>query len=171
MFLSWKKIISLEEAAAKLTPPSSDQNKIKTRIRRLYDIANVFKSIGIIRKTHIDSKNKPGFEYLGFQGLETFLKDFYPKNELLQEQGVSIKKQTTIITQNSANLSNNSVLEEEDENRPPKFETNAKNNNFIMSYSNFKKIKRTNQSPFKPLSSSIENNKKISPKIGKHLIL
>ena len=43
-------------------------DKLKTKIRRLYDIANVFKSIGIIRKIKLNN-NKPGYEWVGISGL------------------------------------------------------------------------------------------------------
>lgn len=65
-----KNIWTLDEAAKIL---SQDDNKLKTKIRRLYDIANVLKSIGLIRKTHLDSR-KPAFEWVGINGLENFYK-------------------------------------------------------------------------------------------------
>jgi transcription factor E2F7/8 len=34
------------------------------QIRRLYDIANVFKSMGLIKKTTMENK-KPGFQWIG----------------------------------------------------------------------------------------------------------
>jgi transcription factor E2F7/8 len=37
-----------------------DEAAIKTKIRRLYDIINVFKSLGLVRKICLDNK-KPGF--------------------------------------------------------------------------------------------------------------
>jgi transcription factor E2F7/8 len=50
MFFVRKRVISLEEAAKFLSSPF-EQNKIKTKIRRLYDIANVFQALGLIVKT------------------------------------------------------------------------------------------------------------------------
>ena len=45
---------TLEETAKRL---GSNSSKLKTKIRRLYDITNVFKSLGLIRKaTTIDKK-------------------------------------------------------------------------------------------------------------------
>ena len=174
LFLSWKKIISLEEAAFKLSFPSSEENKIKTKIRRLYDIANVFKSIGIIKKTHIDAKNKPGFEYLGYQGLDTFLKEFYPNNNNQSQSILPLKKQTTIITQN--NIDNmkieNQIELESQENRLPLIENSFPQfQSFSMSFlhSSFKKIKRTSHSPFKPMSLENINKPKNSLKTKKEL--
>ena len=39
---------SLEKIAEKLSTGIQNEMKLKTRVRRLYDIANVFKSIGLI---------------------------------------------------------------------------------------------------------------------------
>lgn len=158
LFLSWKKIISLEEAAVRLTEPPNDlgntksrdpsnENKVKTRIRRLYDIANVFKAIGIIKKTHLEAKNKPAFEYLGYQGLDAFVKEFYPSKEINQEH--QTKKAPTIIV-NSIQSSQGSEINN-GENKPPSIEKKA----FMMndSFSSFKKIKRTGHSPFRALTN------------------
>ena len=41
-----------------------EAEKLKTKVRRLYDIANVYKSLGIIKKTILPNK-KPGFEWVG----------------------------------------------------------------------------------------------------------
>jgi len=43
LFIHWKSIMTLEEAARKLSSENLDSHKIKTKIRRLYDISNVFK--------------------------------------------------------------------------------------------------------------------------------
>lgn len=48
LFLHFKKTMTLEEAARRLSSKVIDDHKIKTKIRRLYDIANVFKSLGLI---------------------------------------------------------------------------------------------------------------------------
>jgi transcription factor E2F7/8 len=37
---------------------------IKAKIRRLYDIINVFKSLKLVKKTSLPNK-KPGFSWLG----------------------------------------------------------------------------------------------------------
>jgi len=39
----------------------------------LYDIANVFSSLGLIKKTCLESK-KPAYEYIGLPGLDAFIK-------------------------------------------------------------------------------------------------
>lgn len=49
-----------------------EPQKLKTKVRRLYDIANVFKSLGLVKKTYL-SNRKPGFEWVGVSGLyDTF---------------------------------------------------------------------------------------------------
>jgi transcription factor E2F7/8 len=58
-----------------------EENKIKTKIRRLYDIANVLNALGLIKKTSIHSTSqkpgeavsrKPAFKWVGLIGLERF---------------------------------------------------------------------------------------------------
>lgn len=46
-----------------------DDASVKTKIRRLYDIINVFRSLGLVRKTSLPSK-KPGYEWAGTQYLQ-----------------------------------------------------------------------------------------------------
>lgn len=53
---------------------TEDSALIKTKIRRLYDIVNVFKSIGIVSKVHLPSK-KPGFQWLGVKQLAEVIKE------------------------------------------------------------------------------------------------
>lgn len=71
LFVTWKKVISLEEAALQIYwCKSSEQDdlkdkKLKTTIRRLYDIANVLQSIGLIQKSHAKNSNKPAFQWIG----------------------------------------------------------------------------------------------------------
>lgn len=73
LFLNWKQTMSLEEAAKRLNEGQNvEDHKIKTKIRRLYDIANVFKSLGLIRKTLMPNK-KPAFTWLGTPGLDEFV--------------------------------------------------------------------------------------------------
>lgn len=74
--MSWKSVISLEEAARKLSDNKVEESKIKTKIRRLYDIANVLNALGLIEKTSLfqncgeSSSRKPAFKWIGLQGLE-----------------------------------------------------------------------------------------------------
>lgn len=85
LFLRWKPTMSLEEAAKRLNERLQvEENKIKTKIRRLYDIANVFKSLGLIKKTLTDHK-KPAFSWLGTPGLDEFVESNRVSEEKLGE--------------------------------------------------------------------------------------
>lgn len=88
LFLHWKHVMTLEEAARKLSYKSIDDHKIKTKIRRLYDIANVFKSLGLIKKTTLSDTKKPAFEWVGEEGLTNFTDKFKyeNKNEIIIKQ-------------------------------------------------------------------------------------
>lgn len=70
LFVGWKSVISLEEAARYITDDERVNDKtLKTKIRRLYDIANVLQSIGLIEKTHMSSNRKPAFRWIGIDGV------------------------------------------------------------------------------------------------------
>ena len=66
LFIHWKPIISLEQAAFKLTL-GEEIHKLKTKVRRLYDIANVFLALGIIKKAYLQTR-KPAFSWVGLEG-------------------------------------------------------------------------------------------------------
>ena len=70
LFLHWRPRLTLDEAAKKLVG-DIEADKLKTKIRRLYDIANVYKSLGILRKVTLPNK-KPGFEWVGVDGLTSY---------------------------------------------------------------------------------------------------
>ncbi|KAL2340852.1 hypothetical protein Fmac_008792 [Flemingia macrophylla] len=60
------EIITLDEAAKLLL---GNAHKImRTKVRRLYDIANVLSSMNLIEKTHATNTKKPAFRWLGFGG-------------------------------------------------------------------------------------------------------
>ncbi|CDW74327.1 transcription factor dp-1 [Stylonychia lemnae] len=75
LFVSWKDIISLEEAARQISKIDIEEQKLKTKIRRLYDIANVLQSIGLIQKTSYPSSKKPAFQWVGIQGVQDFVNE------------------------------------------------------------------------------------------------
>jgi phage-related protein len=54
---------TLEQLASKLDD-TTEQRRRKTMIRRLYDITNVFKAIGLVRKT-IGKDRSVAIEWLG----------------------------------------------------------------------------------------------------------
>lgn len=61
-------MISLDEAAKLLLGNDHDTKIMRTRVRRLYDIANVLSSTNLIEKTHTTDTRKPAFRWLGFRG-------------------------------------------------------------------------------------------------------
>ena len=93
LFATKLPVLSLEQAAKTLADPASlDYNKIKTKIRRLYDIANVLQSLNLIEKTLL-SDHKPGFKWLGQMGYQSFVenqkKKFNPSNSSSSSQASS----------------------------------------------------------------------------------
>lgn len=74
LFLLWKPVISLEEAASKISKILLNDSQLKTKVRRLYDIANVLCVLKIIRKTLMHT-GKPGFQWVGRAGIEEFAMD------------------------------------------------------------------------------------------------
>lgn len=46
-----------------------DINKLKTKVRRLYDIANVLTTLNLISKVHIPPSRRPAFVWLGIEGI------------------------------------------------------------------------------------------------------
>ncbi|CAH2277940.1 transcription factor E2F7 [Pelobates cultripes] len=68
--VSTSKIITLEMAAKILieeSQDSTDHSKFKTKVRRLYDIANVLTSLRLIKKVHVTEERgrKPAFKWIG----------------------------------------------------------------------------------------------------------
>ncbi|KAM5138272.1 transcription factor E2F8 isoform 1-T2 [Mantella aurantiaca] len=69
--VSRPQIVSLEIAAKILIGEDQiedlDKSKFKTKIRRLYDIANVLSSLGLIKKVHVTEERgrKPAFQWTG----------------------------------------------------------------------------------------------------------
>lgn len=71
-FLNWRSTISLEQAARKISDNHIDESKLKTKVRRLYDIANVLAALNLIEKTSLDTR-KPAFKWVGEEGLHKFI--------------------------------------------------------------------------------------------------
>uniref|UniRef100_A0A8C6D4B6 Transcription factor E2F7 n=1 Tax=Moschus moschiferus TaxID=68415 RepID=A0A8C6D4B6_MOSMO len=68
--VSKTKIVTLDVAAKILIEESQDtpdHSKFKTKVRRLYDIANVLTSLALIKKVHVteDRGRKPAFKWIG----------------------------------------------------------------------------------------------------------
>ncbi|KAJ7527918.1 hypothetical protein O6H91_16G076200 [Diphasiastrum complanatum] len=63
-FIREIQLVYLEEAASTLTGPCQDPPNLKTKVRRLYDIANVLTALSFIEKARTDNK-KAAFRWLG----------------------------------------------------------------------------------------------------------
>ncbi|KAL5725305.1 E2F transcription factor-like E2FE [Ranunculus cassubicifolius] len=61
-------LVSLDEAARFLLGEARHSCQMRTKIRRLYDIANVLSSLNLIEKTHYADSRKPAFRWLGLEG-------------------------------------------------------------------------------------------------------
>uniref|UniRef100_A0A2P2K4P8 E2F/DP family winged-helix DNA-binding domain-containing protein n=1 Tax=Rhizophora mucronata TaxID=61149 RepID=A0A2P2K4P8_RHIMU len=60
--------ITLDNAAAALLGDDHNSTAMRTKVRRLYDIANVFSSLNLIEKTHHPESRKPAYRWLGWTG-------------------------------------------------------------------------------------------------------
>ncbi|XP_062018236.1 E2F transcription factor-like E2FE [Rosa rugosa] len=67
---SESKSISLDEAAKLLLGVGDAHNVsvMRTKVRRIYDIANVLSSVNLIEKTHTADTGKPAYRWLGLNG-------------------------------------------------------------------------------------------------------
>jgi len=61
-------VMSLDAAASRLRTGPEDSSQMKTKVRRLYDIANVLCTLDIIYKVQLSSKRKPVFAWKGTTG-------------------------------------------------------------------------------------------------------
>ena len=75
--MSWNKVISLEQAAKNFSSVRADDSKIKTKVRRLYDIANVLVSLRLIEKCSLPETRKPAFKWIGEKGFELFVSEMH----------------------------------------------------------------------------------------------
>ena len=97
LFYSWKTTISLDEAASLFMNESYSasnketlsfeeyENLRKTKVRRLYDIANILQAIRLITKT-VDKNNRPAFRWIGLTGLLAFSEELYSALSLLEPE-------------------------------------------------------------------------------------
>ncbi|NWV40193.1 E2F7 factor, partial [Grantiella picta] len=89
--VSKTKIVTLDIAAKILieeTQDTVDHSKFKTKVRRLYDIANVLTSLGLIKKVHVTEERgrKPAFKWIGpveFPGKTDELRGHSPTSDPL----------------------------------------------------------------------------------------
>ncbi|XP_042346765.1 transcription factor E2F8 isoform X2 [Plectropomus leopardus] len=96
------RVVSLDVAAKILIGEDQgadqDKNKFKTKVRRLYDIANVLRSLKLIEKVLVTEERgrKPAFEWVGPQefpqvkDLESAASEFLPKKKCVLESRASV---------------------------------------------------------------------------------
>uniref|UniRef100_A0A671VRI9 Transcription factor E2F8 n=1 Tax=Sparus aurata TaxID=8175 RepID=A0A671VRI9_SPAAU len=83
------RVVSLDVAAKILIGEDQgadqDKNKFKTKVRRLYDIANVLRSLKLIEKVHVTAERgrKPAFEWVG--------PEEFPQNKGILESRSSVE--------------------------------------------------------------------------------
>jgi Fe2+ or Zn2+ uptake regulation protein len=56
-------VICLEEAAQQIVKNQNDDG-VRTKVRRMYDIISVFKALKLVEKTNL-ANGKPAFRWLG----------------------------------------------------------------------------------------------------------
>ncbi|NWQ67759.1 E2F7 factor, partial [Neopipo cinnamomea] len=99
--VSKTKIVTLDIAAKILieeTQDTVDHSKFKTKVRRLYDIANVLTSLGLIKKVHVTEERgrKPAFKWIGpveFSGKTDELRGRSPTSDSLPERAACAQYQ------------------------------------------------------------------------------
>ncbi|KAJ0104739.1 hypothetical protein Patl1_17958 [Pistacia atlantica] len=74
-------MITLDEVAKLLLGDAHNSSIMRTKVRRLYDIANVLSSMNLIEKTHTTDSRKPAFRWLGVKKLEIGYADSLILNE------------------------------------------------------------------------------------------
>ncbi|KAL5816367.1 hypothetical protein ACOSQ3_024745 [Xanthoceras sorbifolium] len=74
-------MITLDEVAKLLLGDAHNTSIMRTKVRRLYDIANVLSSMNLIEKTHTTDTRKPAFRWLGVKKLEVAYADSLILNE------------------------------------------------------------------------------------------
>ncbi|NWU39559.1 E2F7 factor, partial [Hylia prasina] len=103
--VSKTKIVTLDIAAKILieeTQDTVDHSKFKTKVRRLYDIANVLTSLDLIKKVHVTEERgrKPAFKWIGpveFPEKTDELRGHSPTSDPLPgtQRGASVQYQTS----------------------------------------------------------------------------
>jgi hypothetical protein len=75
IFLLGRTWFCLDDAARLLMTPDelAGNNKLRTKIRRLYDIANVLCTLGLVEKLQGSQQKKPGFHWRGPQAAQVML--------------------------------------------------------------------------------------------------
>ncbi|KAL4566574.1 hypothetical protein LXL04_030692 [Taraxacum kok-saghyz] len=78
--------LSLEDAAKILLGDARNPSLTRTKVRRLYDIANVLSSMNFIEKIHHPETRKPAFRWLGMKSPSQSQSQTDSKRGLVQEE-------------------------------------------------------------------------------------
>nr|XP_020467997.1 transcription factor E2F8 [Monopterus albus]XP_020467999.1 transcription factor E2F8 [Monopterus albus] len=98
------RVVSLDVAAKILIgedqAADQDKNKFKTKVRRLYDIANVLRSLKLIEKVHVTEERgrKPAFEWVG--------PEEYPQDKDLESSTTECPSKTKGVLESRASVEN-----------------------------------------------------------------
>ncbi|KAL3695016.1 hypothetical protein R1sor_008667 [Riccia sorocarpa] len=90
--VSQSQVVSLEDAARILLGDSTEVCKLKTKVRRLYDIANILSSLQLIEKTHMTENRKPAFRWLGTDSKGHFCTKRVFSNRVASSNTSSVKE-------------------------------------------------------------------------------
>ncbi|XP_028397405.1 transcription factor E2F7-like [Dendronephthya gigantea] len=96
-------VVTLEDAATVLLEEHDERNvKYKTKVRRLYDIANILSSLELIEKVHIRGAvgKKPGFKWIGVD-IESL-----PNNAMPDGNVVTFKTKHSLLPDPTSNPTN-----------------------------------------------------------------
>ncbi|CAN8260737.1 unnamed protein product [Cochlearia groenlandica] len=155
MFLcSHEDLITLDSAAKALLSDSQDPNHMRTKVRRLYDIANVLASMELIEKTRIPGTRKPAYKWLGSKSLtekgSTLFNPSDPKKKKKKKKrlfGTEITNLTTkrSKTDCSSNRKQIGKHKKHDEEKTEKESEEAAAKSYVFG-------------PFSPTGSSKKNN-------------
>lgn len=103
------KYLYLDYISRELSSNDLDECNKKTKIRRIYDIANVFQSIGIIKKIH-NPESKTIYKWEGVSGFLSFLNNGH-SNTLINENSILEENKIPINASNSYNQNPQILIE------------------------------------------------------------
>lgn len=80
----------------------ADASKMKTKVRRLYDIANILQSLHLLEKTQLADSRKPAFRWLGIEKRiaktpQNTLKQFYRFPFICSQQHAALSCPSTSV--------------------------------------------------------------------------
>lgn len=86
--------LTLDEAAKEFLGQYASASKIKTKVRRLYDITNIFLALNIVEKTMVEAR-KPAYIWRGLDGFMKIKDTLYEKVQTPVKE--TPKKSVTVV--------------------------------------------------------------------------